>query len=163
MDEQFLYLVNGVSHGFFAFWSVMALRYGAFLALLLLLLGHLRSRRRFIKGLSIALSAWLASDLLKFIFNRPRPAEMLAGLIVQHDYWSPSFPSAETALAFALATLYAFVESRRERVAAAYILACLIGLTRLYFGAHYPSDVLAGALIGVGGVAVWRLGRRKPL
>lgn len=163
MDDRLLYLINGLPHSFAAFWGVMALRYGAFVVLIVLILGHIGSRRRFFKAAFIILSTWLAADLLKFLFNRPRPAEMLAGLIVQHDYWSPSFPSAETALAFALATLFSFLESRHWRVAIAYVLACLVGLTRLYLGAHYPSDVLAGALIGIGGVAIWRLHRRKIL
>ena len=63
-----------------------------------------------------------------------------------------SFPSNATAVGFALATAVFF---RHRRLGAAlYVLAVLWGVARVYAGVHYPSDVLAGAAVGVLGALV---------
>lgn len=57
-----------------------------------------------------------------------------------------SFPSGHTAIAFAAAALLASAEPRwREE---AYAAAALVGVARVVLGRHWPSDVLAGALLG---------------
>jgi membrane-associated phospholipid phosphatase len=57
-----------------------------------------------------------------------------------------SFPSGDVSSAFAIAcVLSAYVP--RLRIAA-IVIACLVGLSRVYFGCHYFSDVVAGALLG---------------
>lgn len=161
MDERIFFLINRLPHDLPYIWGAMGLRYGAFLVLVIFILRHIGSRRRFVKGSGIILLPWLTANLLKFVINRPRPAEALQVEYLQHVYWSPAFPSAETALAFSLATLFFFLERRWSRRIVAFLLAAAIGVTRLYFGAHYPSDVLGGALLGVIGVAVWRINRHK--
>jgi undecaprenyl-diphosphatase len=80
--------------------------------------------------------------LIKEVVPRHRPFEHQLGPSER----THSFPSGHTATAFAGATmLSAFVP--RYRVAF-YALACLIGFSRLYNGVHYPTDVLAGAVLG---------------
>jgi undecaprenyl-diphosphatase len=62
--------------------------------------------------------------------------------------WS-SFPSDHAALFFCLATILFFISRRAGALALLHALL-VVSLTRIYLGIHYPSDILAGMLIGVG-------------
>src|SRR6185369_15846461 len=95
---------------------------------------------------------------VKKLVDRPRPyigvpdARLLVG---KGD--SASMPSSHSSTWFA-ATLIAFIYYRRSwRVLLP--MACLIGFSRVYLGAHYPGDVLVGALLGAGYAAAgaWAL------
>jgi membrane-associated phospholipid phosphatase len=83
--------------------------------------------------------------VVKLAFRRPRP--VLEGLPPLGGAPSSlSFPSAHATSSFAVATAM----TRVEPVAAvAFVLAAALALGRPYLGMHYPSDVLAGALLGV--------------
>jgi undecaprenyl-diphosphatase len=84
--------------------------------------------------------------LVKLIVKRPRP--VLEGLPPLGGAPSSlSFPSAHATSAFAVATAMTRVDSLG---ALAFALALVLALGRPYLGMHYPSDVLAGALLGVG-------------
>jgi membrane-associated phospholipid phosphatase len=83
--------------------------------------------------------------VVKLIVRRPRP--VLEGLPPLGGAPSSlSFPSAHATSSFAVATAM----TRVEPVAAlAFVLAAALALGRPYLGMHYPSDVLAGTLLGV--------------
>ena len=60
-----------------------------------------------------------------------------------------SFPSGHTSQAFFMATLLAgYFHAGVWAVCLLYTAALLVGITRMYVGAHYPRDVLAGAILG---------------
>jgi undecaprenyl-diphosphatase len=83
--------------------------------------------------------------LVKAIVKRPRP--LLEGLPPLGGAPSSlSFPSAHATSAFAVATAMTRVEPWG---ALAFALAFALALGRPYLGMHYPSDVLAGAVLGV--------------
>lgn len=122
-------------------------------ALFLTLLLGLKEKTRpiaFILFLSVLISYGI-TGILKEIIERPRPyvelGLMAADMLVLTDPYL-SFPSGHTTTAFATATVV-FVYFKRWRIIA-IISAAIAGLARIYLMVHYPSDVLAGALIGTG-------------
>lgn len=73
--------------------------------------------------------------------------------------WS-AFPSDHATLFFSLAVTFFFV-SRALGVAALAYASVVICLPRLYLGIHYPTDILAGALLGIGVASLGRLQRLR--
>lgn len=87
--------------------------------------------------------------VLKHLVSRPRPYTVVEGLIPLLTSGDPnSFPSGHTCAAFAAGVAWFGTAKKGGWRAAALIQAVLMGLSRLYVGVHYPSDVLAGAVIG---------------
>lgn len=99
---------------------------------------------------SLVFSALIDNVILKNVVARTRPYDVIEGLTslvgAQKDY---SFPSGHTGSAFAAAVVM-FLGLPKKCGIPILVFACLMGLSRLYVGVHYPSDVLGGALIGTG-------------
>ena len=124
-----------------------------------------------IAGSSIALEAIITNLIIKNAVARTRPYEVVEGLVnlieKQKDY---SFPSGHSGASFAVAGALLIVallgipaaaksgKISREKATKAYkilavislIYATIIAFSRLYVGVHYPTDVLAGILLGLG-------------
>jgi membrane-associated phospholipid phosphatase len=96
------------------------------------------------------LTLWLVVELLKALVRRSRPFIRLTQTrIVGYQARGRSFPSGHTSQAFFMATLTAqHFHAGIWAVLLLYALALLVGITRMYAGAHYPRDVLAGAILG---------------
>lgn len=94
---------------------------------------------------AMAVGLVLSEFALKHIVARPRPAAEMGAIIVSaaENY---SFPSTHAILAFAGAYVLSSKEPKYRT--SLYLLAAAIALSRIYLGAHYPVDVLGGALIG---------------
>lgn len=101
-------------------------------------------------------AADLSATLLKLLIPRHRPQVETLGA-VPHDH---SFPSGHSATSFACATVLAALAPRLR--VPLYALAVLIAFSRLYNGAHFPLDVLGGAVLGACvGVVVLRLRKER--
>jgi undecaprenyl-diphosphatase len=91
--------------------------------------------------------------VLKAGLKRQRPYEALANVHTDHlESADPSsFPSGHAAGAFALATMLTLRYPNKPQVyIPAFLWAGMVGYGRMYFGLHYPTDILGGALIGAG-------------
>lgn len=88
---------------------------------------------------------------LKYAFDRERPYVKYPDKIhpIKPED-SPSFPSGHTAAAFSLATSLSITYPKWYVIAPSAVWACGVGMARMNQGVHYPSDVLAGAAIGIG-------------
>jgi undecaprenyl-diphosphatase len=103
-------------------------------------------RRRFWGALLVgvaSLASALVVQLLKSLFGRPRPEDML----VTADFGS--FPSGHTANAATLAVCLGIVLWRAWVWAAGAVYVVLMMLSRTYLGAHWASDTIGGLLVGV--------------
>lgn len=88
---------------------------------------------------------------LKNSFKRPRPGITYPAQITMYeDVSSLSFPSGHTSEAFSTATALSLKYPEWYIIAPAYLWAGSVGYSRMNLGVHYPSDVLAGALLGTG-------------
>ena len=87
---------------------------------------------------------------IKYSVQRRRPYETHAGYAPYEYDTGPSMPSGHTSVAFATATALSLEYKKWYVVVPAYLYAGAVGYSRLHLGAHYPSDVLVGALVGAG-------------
>ena len=88
---------------------------------------------------------------LKYAFDRERPYAKYPDKIHSIEPEdSPTFPSGHTAAAFSLATSLSITYPKWYVIAPSAVWACGVGMARMNQGVHYPSDVLAGAAIGIG-------------
>lgn len=116
-----------------------------------LLVFHRRRREALIFAATV-IAAQASSQLLKGLYERERPSLVAHGSYV----YSHSFPSGHSAMAAAvfltLATVVASVEPRRRTKALIYGLAIIavlgVGVSRVYLGVHWPTDVLGGWALG---------------
>jgi undecaprenyl-diphosphatase len=100
----------------------------------------------------LIVSSDIISEVLKHVFARPRPFEVLTDVHTLH--WDGltgasgfAFPSGHALRAFAIGVYFLYRMSGRVKLAS-LSTAVLIGISRIYLGLHWPTDVIAGAVIG---------------
>ena len=119
------------------------------------LIAQPRHRRYGIAVLTaVVVTAALGMFVLKPLFGRARPfvAYEFAGLLIPPPS-GDSFPSNHSMVSFAAAAALCCLPDKGRAVLAlkvsAVAAACLIAFSRIYLYVHYPSDIVAGALIGI--------------
>lgn len=120
-------------------------------ALVLLIFKKTR-RGGFVCAVALIFNFILVNALLKNVVNRPRPWTAFEEIALFYEQFGvrlpkdSSFPSGHTAACFsvAVACVFAF----KVKGIPALVIAFLVALSRIYLCVHYPTDVLAGALIG---------------
>jgi len=124
------------------------------------------NRQRFVELVKAGFSAVLAyaiNFLISIFYFRLRPIFTLDDVhqLMTKPITDKSFPSDHTAVSFAIA-FFVFLVSRKWG-SVMLILAFLIGISRIYVGVHFPSDVFAGALVGVISATLVRMSDRIKL
>jgi undecaprenyl-diphosphatase len=114
---------------------------------IILAIVYLKGNKKLFADLVIALVAGIALTLLlKMVIARPRPED-----IVNISFWASatfsSFPSDHASTAFAMFGVIG--HHLRKHKVWMYLLAALIAFSRVYLGVHFPTDVVAGAFIGI--------------
>lgn len=96
---------------------------------------------------AIGLSRGVLTEIIRWLWFRPRPfVDHAVNSLIEHEA-TGSFPSGHAAFFFALAMAgYLFNRRAGQWLFAA---ATLISLARVFVGVHYPLDILAGALVGI--------------
>lgn len=95
-------------------------------------------------------TTFLLNTLIKKLVKRPRPFISNIHLTAVYQPSSTSFPSGHTSSAFSSATALVRAYPKWYVIAPAFLWSGAVGYSRMYLGVHYPSDVTAGALLGVG-------------
>jgi membrane-associated phospholipid phosphatase len=113
---------------------------------------------------ALAIASASANLIGKPLANRVRPVQIDLGVHERRRGRMPgssSFPSGHTASAFAFAFASGAGGTERRLRLPLLALAALVGYSRVHSGVHYPADVIAGAVIGLGaGKLVRAAGRR---
>ena len=150
---------TGWAHVFFKAYA----NYGVVLFALLLLAAYLQGRQRGELGV-VAGSVWAAGSALVALgigqligsaVDRARPYATMPAVHVLVDKSTDfSFPSDHATVVGAVAAGLLLTNRRIGLIAA--VLAVLMAFTRVYVGAHYPGDVIAGLALGAGVAAAGR-------
>ncbi|MBM0225831.1 phosphatase PAP2 family protein [Micromonospora sp. ATA51] len=143
-------------------------KYGVVLFAVLLLAGWWTARQR---GAGLPAAVWAplgmllavaGNQLIVSAVHEPRPYTTLPGILVLADRSTdPSFPSDHATMAGAVAAGLLLVSWRLGLLAAP--TAGVMGFARIYIGAHYPSDVLAGFAVGAAVTLLGYLIARRPI
>lgn len=118
-------------------------------ATILLLIPKKTRKAGIMSGVALLGSLIINNNIIKNIVQRPRPFVTFTDLQILIPTPSEfSFPSGHTSSSFAAAGVF-YSNLPKKFGVPAVILAGLIGLSRLYVGVHYPTDVIAGIIMGI--------------
>lgn len=143
---------NPVLDRIFVFFTILSGVYVIFLVAVPLWLRGLREAT--FDVLILLAVAIVAAEAIKYLVGRARPCDTLAGVRTIAGYqcateFDPAFPSGHASRAFAVAAFLAIRFRWRIGIPAG-VFAVLAGISRVYLGLHWPSDVLGGAVVGIG-------------
>ena len=115
--------------------------------LLIVLLSGKKTRNKGVVLLITVITVFILTNYLKEEFHRVRPYEYMNFIPKVKTSGTSSFPSAHSAVAFAVFGVYYFYNLRYKYVIG--VIALIIAVSRFYLEVHYLSDVLAGIALGL--------------
>jgi len=175
LDAQILFFIeenlrSPIATDLMTFWTTLGDGGALWIAAAVIMLFFKKTRRAGVLALGgLLINLLCVNCFLKPVVNRPRPWMVLDGFTPLVYNKSPSFPSGHTSGSFSFAAAACGCLEPKWVKVLIYAAATLMGLSRLYVGVHFPSDVVGGAVIGAacGLLAVWLyrkfLQKRFPL
>lgn len=123
---------------------------GYFLVIWIIVLVILNFKKYFKMAVESAIAGLLArfgiAELIRLFWERPRPfVNNNVNLLFEHN--GPAFPSGHASFFFAVSTMV-YIYNKKLGVIF-YLSSILIVISRVFSGAHWPTDILAGALVGI--------------
>jgi membrane-associated phospholipid phosphatase len=120
-----------------------------YILITLLVLWCVNEKKGLHLGVLILLSAW-ANSLLKFVLKQPRPYNLdpSVGLAFESSYGIPSGHAQMSLVFWGLIACWYQGRGKGAVRLAAVLFTLMLGFTRLYLGVHFPTDLLAGWLLG---------------
>jgi undecaprenyl-diphosphatase len=106
-----------------------------------------KDKKIILRGIISVVLAFFITDVLKLIIARPRPAPGSTGWFLNTPADAYSFPSKHASTSFSLATSVLLHKKMLGWIST--VFAVLISISRVYLGAHYWSDIIAGAVLGI--------------
>ena len=155
MDAQLFLLLNNLA-GQSLFFDKVIVFLASYLAyilialfLVLLLISQYSRREKLqillVAGIGTIIARFGIVELIRFFYHRPRPfLDLSVNQLLASNEWS--FPSGHSAFFFALSTAV-YLYNRKWGIGF-FTATILMALSRVVAGIHYPSDILAGAVIG---------------
>ncbi len=102
----------------------------------------------FICLITLLLSDGLTNYILKPIFHRPRPFNVLNDVHQLVKAYGYSFPSSHSVNMFSMAFVIGYIWEKLWVSVLVFFIAFVVGFSRVYVGVHYPFDFLSGIFIG---------------
>ena len=163
-DKQIITLIAGM-HGAFlnAFMTLVALASESIdlwiieIPILLIFISvvfYFEKRDKLLNCWFILAILAFATLIIKLLVHRTRPFTDLDLTVpieiikARYSTWDTSFISWHTALAFSILAFFRWLNLKKVFILLWIVAAVLIGFSRVYFGVHYLSDVIAGACLG---------------
>ncbi len=133
--------------------AIFFAKYFEYILILVLLLFLVKNLKKYwpmvVQAFSAAiLSRFVITNIIRWLWQRPRPfVENHVNLLLNYNPTEPSFPSGHAAFYFAIATIVYFYNKKAGIIF--FVASFLISIARVFSGIHWPSDILAGALVGI--------------
>lgn len=150
MDIRIFYIINEFAHknAFVDALGVFFALYALPLLFLCIIVLGLKNRRLLIQGMASGALAYGINAIIGTIIVRHRPfVDHTVIQLIHKSATSKSFPSDHAALAFAVAGVLSFFYPKWSL--GIFTVALLIAVSRVFVGVHYPTDIVAGAAVGV--------------
>jgi undecaprenyl-diphosphatase len=160
IDKQILLFINSLQNRFLdplvlgINWATEGGLLWLILCFFIFLFDKKEKKRKIILILiTLLLNSWLVNVPIKFVlFCRTRPFETIEGLRVIGKVWENcSFPSGHVAASVAALLIIAYLFKLRKNwfILSSILFILFLSFARIYVGMHYPTDVLAGLIIGL--------------
>ena len=152
MDSSILYWVQSLGPAWKGVAWVLSygVSYEAMIVVFALALFLMRKHRIALELLAIAVLSLGATYVLKYLFHAPRPYAIDPAVIFFDKDGGYGLPSAHALMSVVILGWIAIRHPRSHIIAwGSVALILLIGLSRVYLGVHYPSQVLAGWILGI--------------
>jgi undecaprenyl-diphosphatase len=155
LDTKVFSWVNGLAYKWYwlDFIGFLFAKYFEYVLLLVLLLFLVINFKKYWKMvleslMAVVLARYVIAEIIRWLWFRPRPfVNNYVNLLMDYNPAESSFPSGHAVFYFALSTIV-YYHNKKAGILF-YLASFLIVLARVFVGIHWPSDILAGALIGI--------------